>query len=108
MMTLNELAMLAHNHIFYYTPYRTGNLTRSIGDVFGFGNQAGFKIFNATQRAGYGAILNEAPVISYRVRNPYTGAEYTGAYNNIHYKWIDRWAETFANELPAYIPVRRR
>ncbi len=106
-MTVNEVAMLVHTMMFWYTPYRTGNLARSVGDVFGIGNKAGFQIFNATQRASYGEILNEVPVINYRVQNPYTGVEYTGSYANTHYRWIDNGMEAIANQIPLYLPVRR-
>lgn len=107
MITLNELAWLAWLRLLYNTPYDTGNLARNgIGSVETMGpNAAGFELFQ--KGAPYGAILNELPVINYRVTNPYTGITYTGSYVNKHYRWVDKSAEIFANEIMQYAPLRR-
>lgn len=107
MITLNELGAIMHYRIFWNTPYRTGNLARNgIGDLGTQGlNAVGFELFQ--KGAEYGAILNEVPVISYKVTNPYTGVTYTGSYTNKHYGWVDKFAETFANEIMQYAPLRR-
>ena len=114
-MTLNELAMICHYRMFWRTPYRTGNLAASVGDVSGVVDHGvagatetvGFKPFNANQRASYGKILNEAQTINYRAKNVHTGKIYIGSYVNRHYRWLDNFAAEFANDIPLYFPVRR-
>lgn len=102
----NEIAVFAHRLIFYETPYRTGALARGISDVGAIPNGAGFKLL--TQHTQYGAVLNEAPVLTYRLENKKTGKVYAGSYVNKHYKWIDRAAEQIANDIPVNFPNVKR
>lgn len=108
MFRLNDVAMLCHRSIFWVTPYRTGNLARNgIGDLRSFGqNSVGFYLFGVGTE--YGVILNEQQVIHYRIQNQHTGQTYSGSYNNRHYKWVDRFADQFANDLPVNFPGLRR
>lgn len=92
-----NIAAFVHYSLFWYTPYRTGNLAYSIGDIgVQPGGNIGFQIFNKNSRAEYGAVLNEAPVIKYRLKNPRTGAVHTGQYTNKHYMWVDRAMDAIA------------
>ena len=114
MINLNELGWLTWQALFFSTPYKTGNLARNgIGDLRTTGpDSVGFSLFDQpTGSVGkgteYGRILNEAPVINYRVTNPYTKKVYTGSYVNKHYRWVDKFAEQWANEITLYGPIRR-
>ena len=108
---MNEIAVFAHKALFWYTPYDTGNLARSIGTVGGEINRAYFEPFNSSKhsgnRAGYGAILNEAPQITVRRRCLQTGALYNSSYANKHYKWLDKAADGIAAQLTLNFDVRR-
>lgn len=107
MIDVNYIAYMARQQLFWNTPYRTGNLAMSVGDIGSRGaGSAGFQIFNANQRAPYGEILNEAAVINWR-RVTRDGRTVTGSYQNKHYRWIDRAFEDFANQMPVLIPCRR-
>jgi hypothetical protein len=103
------LAQIARDRIFWNTPYRTGNLARNgIADLTTFGaNSAGFVLFPNAQTQ-YGAILNECPTIKYSITNRHTGRTSSGEYVNKHYKWVDNFADTWANELLFYVPGLRR
>jgi len=109
MMTLNEVAMIAREMQFWWTPYRYGTLARSVGDVGEIDlNGVGYIMFNVNNMAPYGAILNEVPVIHYRLVNKYTGKVYEGSYVNKHLHWVDDFCEDFANvQIPMLLPVRR-
>lgn len=102
----NDIAIFAHQYIFFQTPYRTGALARGISDVGTVPNGAGFELL--TQQTQYGAILNELPIINYKRVNQRTGKVYEGSYTNKHYKWIDRAAENIANDIPVNFPNVRR
>jgi hypothetical protein len=102
----NSIAISVHQQLFWYTPYRTGNLARSIGDVWNLDNGCGFYIFNKNQRAAYGEILNEAPVIRYRITNNKTKKVYSGSYVNKHYKWIDNAFENIASNTACMFNLR--
>lgn len=110
--TLNNLASICHYTMFWYTPYKTGNLARNgISDVQtlydgNWGYAVGFKLF---ERPGvwYGKLLNEQPIINYRIQNQVTGRVYSGSYINKHYRWVDNYSHTFAALIPLYAPVRR-
>lgn len=102
----NEIAIFAHQRIFWDTPYRTGALARGISDVGAIPNGAGFSLL--TQHTQYGATLNEYPVLSYKLTNKHTGKVYEGSYVNKHYKWVDRAAENIANDIPInFLNVQR-
>lgn len=103
---VNEIAVFAHKRIFWNTPYRTGALARGISDVGAIPNGAGFSLL--TQHTQYGAILNELPVIKYRLTNKKTGKVYEGSYENVHYKWVDRAAENIAIDIPVNFPNVKR
>lgn len=108
MVDANNIAMIARQHLFWHTPYRTGNLAMSVGDVTSFGtDNAGFIIFNANQRATYGKELNEKETIA-RYFKQKNGVIKVTKYKNKHYRWIDRWAEAFADELQSLIPNLQR
>lgn len=103
---INEVAVSAHRQMFWYTPYRTGALARGASSVVAIGGGAGFSLL--TQHTQYGAILNEAAVINYRITNQKTGRVYTGQYNNKHYGWVNRAAEGIAAAIPFSFPNIRR
>ena len=109
---LNQLASTARYSMFWITPYKTGNLAlNGYSDVTtlldsNWGYAVGFRLF---ERKGveYGAILNELPVINYRLTNQRTGRVYEGSYVNRHYKWVDTFFDVFSFQIPMYAPVRR-
>lgn len=103
---MNEVAVFAHRRIFYETPYRTGALARGISDVGAINNGSGFNLL--TQHTQYGAVLNEVPIIHYKIANPKTGRTYEGSYANKHYQWVARAAEQVANDIPVNFPNIKR
>lgn len=111
MVDVNLMAVFVQRSMLWYTPYKTGNLARSVGDVgtmsSAIGEAAGFQIFNANQSAPYGGILNDFPVINYTVTNSRTGQTYTGSYPNKHYQWIDKGLDSIANDFAAAFGLRR-
>jgi hypothetical protein len=112
MININNMGKFVHWSFFWYMPYRSGNLARSIGDLGKmpagiFGEGIGFEMFNKNQAAPYGAILNEAPVIRYSITNVKTGKTYKGEYVNRHYKWVDNAMENIANDFAAAFNLRR-
>lgn len=98
----NEIAIFAHRHIFYDTPYRTGALARGISDVGALATGTGFHLL--TQHTQYGATLNEYPVIQYTATNKRSGKTYSVSYVNKHYGWVNRAAENIANDIPINFP----
>lgn len=96
-MRLNEIGMNARYRQLWYTPYRSGNLARSVGDLSGFGNQVSYVPFNRNTVAIYGKILNEEPVIRYKTT--LNGKTYEGSYPNKHYKWFDNYVEKEADMI---------
>lgn len=103
---MNEIAVFGHQRIFWNTPYRTGALARGISDAGAVPNGAGFSLL--TPETQYGAILNEAPVIHYKLVNKKTGREYEGSYNNRHYMWINNGADQLANDITIQFPNVKR
>lgn len=103
---MNEVATLGFRYVFFCTPYRTGALARGIHDFGSVANGAGFSLL--TQQTQYGAVLNELPIIHYKLANRRTGKVYEGKYANKHYKWIDNAAANLANEIPVYFPNVKR
>lgn len=99
---MNEVAVFAHRRVFYDTPYRTGALARGISDVGSYPNGAMFSLL--TQFTQYGAVLNELPVIHYRLVNKYTGKVCEGEYVNRHFNWINNAADKVANGIVANFP----
>jgi len=91
---LNNIAINAHQTFFWVTPYKSGNLARSVGDVGSIGGGVGFYMFDRNQSAPYGALLNEKPVIDWKITNKYTGKVYEGSYVNKHYMWVDNGIES--------------
>lgn len=92
-----DMAAFVHYSLFWYTPYRTGNLAYSIGDIgLQPDGNIGFQMFDKNSRAPYGAILNEAAVIKYNLKNPRTGTVYSGQYKNKHYRWADKAMDAIA------------
>lgn len=89
---INNMAVAAHRLLFWSTPYDTGNLARSVGDVGMLDNGIGFYMFNKNQVAPYGAKLNEQQIIHWKIvkRN---GEVAQGSYNNKHYLWVDNAIE---------------
>ncbi len=104
---LNNIAQHTRTFHFWLTPYRTGNLAASIGDLGQMGDGVGFIPFNANQRASYGEILNDAQIIRYSLTNTKTGKSYIGVYTNKHYQWEDKAAEQIAEQIELSFPVRR-
>lgn len=94
-MRLNQIAQRARIRQFWHTPYDTGNLAQSIGDLSGITRSRYYIPFNANRRAEYGAILNESPTIRYRVRQ---GGQTTFITRiNKHYQWFDKFVEMEAD-----------
>lgn len=89
MVNLWTLAFEARQKQLYFTPYRTGFLARSVGEIFNLGSECSYKIFSGMYNADYGKILNEAPIIHYKTR--LRGQEYSGSYINTHYQWVDKF-----------------
>lgn len=97
MFRLNDIALRSHQRQFYYTPYRTGNLAQSIGDVRGIENVREYQMFNDLTRAEYGKILNESPTITRSKRA--NGVVQSFTYINKHYKWVDKYVDKEADEI---------
>lgn len=97
-MNLFTIAEAGRYTQFWNTPYRTGNLARSIGDVEAQGDrQVGYRPFNASGEANYGWFLNETPTIRYKTN--LNGRIFTGEYKNRHYLWFDNFVDTYANTV---------
>lgn len=62
------------------------------------GGGVGFYMFDRNQVALYGAILNEAKTIKYRIVKS-NGTVSQGEYHNKHYQWVERG---FENIIPSY------
>ena len=88
-MTTFEIANRARERQFWYTPYRTGNLARSVGNVTEYFTESHYVMFNDVREAVYGFALNEEPII-YWSRNV-RGKTVGGHYVNKHYKWVDKY-----------------
>lgn len=90
---------------FWETPYDVGTLARSMTDLMSVGeNIVEYLPFTV----GYGKILNDLPIIHYRIRNPMTGIMYEGSYVNKHYRWLSNFTEHYANDIPINFPGIRR
>lgn len=100
-MTTYDLASQARMRQFYYTPYRTGNLARSVGLVVNYFSESHYKMFDEVLDAKYGVILNEAPIITYKTM--LRGKEYSGSYTNKHYQWVDKYVGIEAYEIDAQL-----
>lgn len=96
-MRLNEIGRNARYRQFWHTPYRSGNLANSVGDLSGFFNEVSYVAFNSNSVAEYGKILNEAPVIKYKTT--LNGKTYEGSYTNKHYRWFDNYVEKEADMI---------
>lgn len=87
--------------MYWVTPYDTGNLAgRGTGDLYaptGI-NSIGYDIGGIA--APYGALLNNAEVITRTVRGA-DGRLHNKQYINRHYRWINNFAENFAHTLAA-------
>ncbi len=106
-LTVLNIARKAYDMVFWYTPYRTGNLARNgISDFKIMSGGYGWTMFG--KGAEYGAILNESATISYKITNPVNGSIQTGKYQNRHYKWLDKFADLYASEIPLFYPNVRR
>jgi len=90
----NNMAIFIRQDFAPITPYDTGNLLMSRGDVGAMGGGVGYYMFDNNQVAHYGAILNELPTINYKITNQKTGRVYTGTYVNKHYMWVDNGMES--------------
>lgn len=97
MTTTYDIAERARARQFYYTPYRTGNLARSIGVVKTYFTESHYQMFDEVFDAKYGKILNEARVIKYATK--LHGKTYTGSYVNKHYQWVNRYVAMEAYEI---------
>lgn len=108
-MNINQIAADCRYMMFWKTPYRTGNLAlNGITDVGVYGaNRAGFGLYPGVGTQ-YGKILNEVPVIRYNITNSRTGKTYTGEYTNKHYRYVDKFADDFANQIVSLYPGIRR
>lgn len=96
-MRLNNIAQTARIRQFYITPYRSGNLAFSVGDLSGTFNEVSYQMFNRNTKAEYGKILNEAQVITYKTK--LQGREVIGSYQNKHFGWANRYVENEANQI---------
>lgn len=94
-MRLSEIAYIARQRQFYSTPYRTGNLAYSVGDLSGYDDLVEYVAFNANSRAEYGAMLNELKEITYKTK--VDGKISTGTYPNTHYMWYDNFVSEEAD-----------
>ena len=107
MIDLSKIGRLGYDMLFWHTPYRTGNLAHNgVSDFKTVGSGVGWTMFGIGTE--YGAILNEVPIISYKITNPNTGIFYQGMYKNRHYKWLNNFADTYAGQIPIYFPNVRR
>lgn len=97
-----ELAVFVQRAFFWHTPYRTGNLARSVGDVgYRGAGEAGFTPFSMTA-APYGKLLNDYPVINGR-RVLQNGTVREWSYANQHYDWISKGVDKCVDSLVASI-----
>jgi hypothetical protein len=100
---INEIAMLAHAALFWYTPYHTGNLAQNGIDAVGaLGMELGAGFGVVGKSTDYGQILQEAKVINYKITDRQTGHVYTESYENKHYNWLGKAADGIAAQIPAW------
>lgn len=96
-MTTTDIAWRARQRQFWQTPYRTGNLAQSVGEIVTYFNESHYKIFNAIRDAEYGEALNEQPIMKMTITE--NGRTRTITYRNKHFKWIDRYVGNEAVEI---------
>ena len=97
MTTTYDIAERARARQFYYTPYRTGNLARSVGVVKTYFTESHYQMFDEVRDAKYGKTLNEERVIQFTTEQ--NGKRFTRTVVNKHYKWVDRYVEMEAYEI---------
>ena len=101
-MRIEEIAARARYEQVWITPYDTGNLAYSVGDIFSVSeNSCSYVPFNANSRAEYGAVLNDNPVI--RFERIVDGRTQVRTYANKHYRWFDNFIENFAVKIASEI-----
>ena len=104
-MTTTDIAETARARQFYYTPYRTGNLARSVGIVKTYFTESHYQMFDEVFDAKYGKILNESPTITYKTK--LRGKEYTGTYVNKHYHWVEKYVAMESCEIDRELNTKR-
>ena len=97
MSFLADIAERARYTQFWSTPYRTGNLARSIGEINEQGRETGYRPFNASGEANYGWLLNETPRLRYKT--VLNDRVFYGEYQNRHYLWFDKFVDNFSDEI---------